>query len=199
MSSIRNRFNDSWETTWQRQLDRLDRQEAKRADKLPRWRTRWHRRRLTLLLLLGILLMITAAAIMLPDTPLVAFAVLWFGGFVLVMTALGVLRILTGKMTSAFSALLDEREREWRHRATHIGFQALSCLMGAAVFYILIIQDQPDAAIRGAMMTGALLGLGASVPTVVLGWTLPDDDPADSDEALPHDEKQNYEREDSRA
>lgn len=46
--------------------------------------------------------------------------------------------------------------------------------------FLLAIARQPDAAQRGAIMMSALLMLGSSVPTIALGWTLPDDIPEES-------------------
>ncbi|MDT7727268.1 MAG: hypothetical protein QOI21_3844 [Actinomycetota bacterium] len=44
------------------------------------------------------------------------------------------------------------------------------------MIYTAIISDQADAGYRATTMTGALLVFRTSVPTVILGWTLPDDD-----------------------
>ena len=47
-------------------------------------------------------------------------------------------------MSGGFSRLLDEREREWRHRVTYIGYQSLSYLMVIALLYSLVIADTED-------------------------------------------------------
>ncbi|WP_158881769.1 hypothetical protein [Amycolatopsis anabasis] len=168
-------------TRWDVFLARMERAEAKRARMLPGWRTRRRRRSLVLLMLVGIAPMLVAAAIMAEETIWIFFA-LWFTGFILWMIGFALLRILTGKMSSAFSVLLDEREREMRHRVTHLSFQVLVYLMAFAMLYTLAIANQADAAFRGALMMAVLLMLGSSGPTIVLGWTLPDDDPSDFSE-----------------
>jgi hypothetical protein len=75
--------------------------------------------------------------------PVWLFAVRWGVGFATGAFGFIRLRIVTGKMSDSFSRLLDEREREWRH--------------------------------RGATM----LVTAGTVPSLILGWTLPDDDPED--------------------
>jgi hypothetical protein len=69
-------------------------------------------------------------------------------------------------MTTRFSRTYDryvERVREqWRHRVTYVGCQ-------------------PDSTLRAAMMMNAMACLAATVPTLVVAWRLPDDDPADYD------------------
>jgi hypothetical protein len=87
-------------------------------------------------------------------------------------------------MSGSFSRLLDEREREWRHRVTYIGYQALSYLMLIAMFYSLFAAHTENGGVRGAMMLSALLVTGTTIPAVVLGWSLPDDDPEDFEEGM---------------
>ncbi|GAB2745196.1 hypothetical protein [Amycolatopsis magusensis] len=174
MTSLRERFSSSWA----KQLEIQERKESERARKLLRWRTRRHRRRITLLLLLGNLIIIGAALIV-QQRSWWLFAVLWFGGLLVWTAGFVLLRVLTGRMSTAFSALLDERERAWRHRINYIGYQAMFFLVAIAFGYLMVIADTAGAAYRGAMMLAALTVLGASTPTFVLGWSLPDDDPED--------------------
>ncbi|GAA4536958.1 hypothetical protein [Amycolatopsis samaneae] len=163
---------------WERQLDKLDEQETRRARKLPTWRTRRRRRQLVAVVLLGDLVLITSAASFKLAAPWFSLGT-WFGGFAIGAVGFVLLRILTGRISSGFSRLLDERERDWRHRITFIAFLTLSFLMTVAMFYGLAISPQHDSGIRGAMMLAALLVTGSTVSTVVLGWSLPDDDPED--------------------
>jgi hypothetical protein len=171
---IREHFSASWE----KQLARIDERERRRERKLPGWRDRRHRRPLVLVMLLGCVLLVVAAVGGGRGQPWL-FAALWWSGLVVWSTGFLLLRTLTGKMTSSFSSLLDEREREWRHRVTYIGHCVLSGLMVVSVFYGFTIAEQEDASWRATLMTAALLVLGISTPTLVLGWTLPDDDPDD--------------------
>jgi hypothetical protein len=163
---------------WEHYLDKLESRERDRARRLPGWRTRSRRRTLALGMIGGNLLLLIAAAIARLETIWV-FLVLWCAGFLVWFTFWSLLRVVSGKMNSAFLSLLDEREQQWRHRVTYIGFQAVVYLVLVAMLYTLAISRQPDGAFRGAVMLAALLVLGTSAPTVVLGWTLPDDDPED--------------------
>jgi peptidoglycan/LPS O-acetylase OafA/YrhL len=162
--------------SWAQFLAHLEERERRRARKLPGWRTQRHRRRLTVVLAVANLLLIVGAGF-LRQGELGWIFLLWFGAYLVWTGPFVLLRILTGKMSSSFSALLDEREREWRHRVSYAGYQTLTVLMVVAMCYLLAIARQPYAAERGAMMLAALLLLGSSVPTMLLGWTLPDDVP----------------------
>lgn len=163
---------------WERQLERMDERELRHARRLPRWRTRRHRRRLTAVVIIGDLAVIAGAVTFLV-TATWQFYVFWFGGFVVTMSGFVLLRILTGRMTGNFSRLLDERERQWRNRVTFVSYLVLYCLMFIAMFYGLAISEQADSGIRTTLMLAALLVTGSTVPAIVLGWTLPDDDPED--------------------
>jgi hypothetical protein len=165
---------------WERQLDKLEEAERKRARKLPGWRTRKHRRALVVVLVVADLVLVAGATQFKAD-PRWVFPAVWLSGLVVGGFAFITLRILTGRMSGSFSRLLDEREREWRHRVTYIGYQALSYLMLIAMFYGLIGADTPA---QGAMMLSALLVTGTTIPAIVLGWSLPDDDPEDFEEGM---------------
>ncbi|MFJ8915376.1 hypothetical protein [Amycolatopsis sp. NPDC102389] len=169
---------------WDRQQERLDEMERKRALRLPSWRTRKRRRALSVLVVAGDLILIAGAA-MFQSKPPAVFVVCWFGGAVIAGGAQYLLRILTGKMSGGFSLRLDEREREWRHRVTYVSYQILVVLMLVAVLYGLIISGTEDGGARGAMMGCALLVTGTTLSTVILGWSLPDDDPEDFEEVNP--------------
>lgn len=166
--------------SWTRFVEHLEERERRRAARLPGWRTQRHRRGLTVVLAVAnVLLIVGAAFLRLGDLDWIFDA--WLVAYVVWMVPFVLLRILTGKMSSSFSALLDEREREWRHRVSYAGYQTLTVLMVVALCYLLVIAHQPYAADRGAMMLAALLLLGSSVPTMLLGWTLPDDVPEEED------------------
>ncbi|WP_236796650.1 hypothetical protein [Amycolatopsis sp. GM8] len=167
------------ETRWQRYLDHLEEREVKRARQLPGWRTRRHRRRLTMMVAGANVVMITGAAFAGKQGDLTVFLP-WLVGYLIWQVPFALLRILTGKMSGSFSVGLDERERDWRHRVSYVGYQVLTVLMVVAMIYLFVIAHQENAAQRGAIMLSALLMLGTSIPTIVLGWTLPDDVPEDS-------------------
>lgn len=170
---------------WERQLDKMDERELRHSRRLPGWRTRRRRRTLTAVLALADLGLIAGAAVFTTAGD-GFFGTVWGGSALVGGTTFVLLRILTGRMSGGFSRLLDEREREWRHRVTYIAFQVLSYLMIAAMLYALVVARTEDGAFRGVMMMSALLVTGTTIPTLVLGWSLPDDDPEDFEEGTTH-------------
>lgn len=178
MSFVPARFGGAWHA----HLARFQERERGRARRLPGWRTRRHRRSLALVVLAGTLLT-TVATVTMSEPRHWTFLALWFAGFA-VWTAVWtagwtLLRVLTGKTAGALSGILDEREREPGHRATCIGFQVLVYPMLAAMFYTVAIAEQHDAGFLAVFMMSVLLILGSSMPTIIVGWQLPDDDPDD--------------------
>ncbi|MFD8500859.1 hypothetical protein [Amycolatopsis sp. NPDC059657] len=163
---------------WEAQQERLDRMERERAQRMPRWRTRRVRKLLSWFVLAGSVLLIIGAA-QIENFPDWVFFGFWFGGCLLAGVPYYLLRILTGKMSGGFSTMLDERERAWRHRVTYIGYQILVGLMLVGIMYGIVISKEPEAGFRATLMMMALLTVGTLMPTVVLAWTLPDDDPED--------------------
>jgi hypothetical protein len=162
---------------WDSYLAAADERERRRARRLPSWRTQRHRRALTILMLAVDLLLIAGAT----EPALTRFGQPAFACVaILALVPAYFLRVLTGKMSSAFSSLLDEREREWRNRATYFGFHAMSWLMVIAMIYLLSISGHDHAGEHGWEMITALLVTGCTTPTMLLGWTLPDDDPQDA-------------------
>lgn len=178
-------MNTRFSKTYDRYVERIREQELRNARRLPTWRTRQRRRTLTVITLLGSAAMIAGAVIIRADSRW-GFLAVWGSGFAVGGLAWMLLRVLTGRMTSTLSVLLDEREREWRHRVTYVGFQVSICLMLITMFYTILISNGPDSTLRAAMMMNAMACLAATVPTLVVAWTLPDDDPDDFDEEEAH-------------
>ncbi|MGW3963022.1 hypothetical protein ACWED2_24610 [Amycolatopsis sp. NPDC005003] len=168
---------------WERQLDKMDARELRHAKRLPGWRTRRHRRALAAVLGLADLGLVVAASAFDTGGDWL-FGALWLGSTLVGGVAFVLLRILTGRMSGGFSRLLDEREREWRHRVTYVAFQILSYLMIAAMLYSVVVARTEDGGLRGAMMLCALLVTGTTIPSIMVGWSLPDDDPEDFDEGM---------------
>jgi hypothetical protein len=168
---------------WERQLDKMDERELRHAQRLPGWRDRRHRRALAAVLAGADLVLIVSASMFTVADDWLYFG-LWAGSILIGGTAFVLLRILTGLMSGGFSRLLDERDREWRHRVTYVGYQTLVGLMLVALLYSLFIAGTEHGGVRGAMMLSALLVTGTTVPPIVLGWTLPDDDPEDFEEGM---------------
>jgi membrane-bound metal-dependent hydrolase YbcI (DUF457 family) len=171
---------------WERRLDKMDERELRHARRLPGWRDRRHRRALVGMVVVADLGLIVSASIFTTRDDWL-FGALWFGSMLLGGSSFVLLRILTGRMSGGFSRLLDEREREWRHRVTYIGFQILSYLMIVAMLYILLVAHTEEGGVRGAIMLSALLVTGTTIPSIVLGWALPDDDPDDFEEGMGND------------
>lgn len=171
---------------WERRLEKMDEREQRHARRLPGWRTRRRRRALTVVLSLADLGLIAGAAIFTSGNDWV-YGTVWLAAVVVGGGSFVLLRILTGRMSGGFSRLLDEREREWRHRVTYVGFQILSYLMITAMIYGIVVADTEDGGFRGAMMLSALLVTGTTIPTIILGWSLPDDDPEDFEEGMGND------------
>ena len=98
---------------------------------------------LTGVLVIANLAMIAGAATLRPGH-LTWFFALWCGGWVLWMILFAPLRVLTGRMSGSFSIMLDEREREWRHRVSYLGYPSLIPSMTIAIFHLIAIGRQPD-------------------------------------------------------
>jgi hypothetical protein len=171
---------------WERRLEKMDARELRHSQRLPGWRDRRHRRALVAALVAADLGLIVSASIFTAGNDW-RYGALWMGSILVGGSAFVLLRILTGRMSGGFSLLLDEREREWRHRVTYIAFQILSYLMIAAMIYSLLVADTEDGGYRGAMMMSALLVTGTTIPSMLLGWSLPDDDPEDFEEGMGND------------
>ena len=175
MSSIRTQFAQARQAA----LSRIEARERERARKLSNWRTQRHRRALVLVLSLGILLLLSGAFVGHLD------ALWWY--FSLTLTGLltagaswYLLRILTGRVSgSSPHALLDERERQLRYRATYAGFQVMGLVLVFAMIFQLLI-DKVGGEDQSVGMLATLLLVGLASPTLVLGWTLPTDYPEEA-------------------
>lgn len=174
MKSVR----EWWATSWDTAQERAAGWECNNAQRLPKWRTRRRRKALALVLGFGGLLMVAGAAVI-SEADAVPFFVLWGAGFLIGGVAMYMLRVVNGKMSSSITSTLDERERSVRNKVYFTGYQVLVAFMLIAMFYMLVIAGQAESGYRGAMMLSVLLVCGICVPSVLLAWTLPDDDPED--------------------
>ncbi|WP_027944346.1 DUF2178 domain-containing protein [Amycolatopsis taiwanensis] len=165
-----------WENRF---LAELEARERKRAQRMPSWRTRQRRRALVAVLVIAELAIVVGPLAVWPRQLDAASLSLVFVPLVAVAVAHSLLRTLTGRMSSGFSSLLDERERKLRNRASHIGYHVLGCLMLVEIVYLLVMRNQPEVATQGAVLLGALVLIGGTAPMVVLGWQLPDDEVED--------------------
>lgn len=179
MSGVRTRLAHARESHETRIMAR----ERRLSTRFPAWRTRASRRKLALTMATGHVLLIGGAALVHLDT------IWWYftatvGGVVVLGVSWPLLRLLTGRLGgSAPTSLLDERERDLRYRATHVGFQVMGALMVLVLVYATLLEGAAGGADRIASMLAPLLLVGMSSPCMILGWTLQDD--ADDDRTAP--------------
>ncbi|MBA8826764.1 hypothetical protein FHX42_004143 [Saccharopolyspora lacisalsi] len=162
---------------WAEALQRGEQRRHRMAQRLPSWRTRPRRRALVALWLpvpLALIVLTLTLDWDNPVTSLVYLAVLavWYPFWL-------VLRVLTTASAEAIVALLDEREVEVRNRLSFVSLSVLSTANLLIVFYLIFNHDDPLIAIRTAYLLIACILLAASVPTALLAWRMPDDDPED--------------------
>jgi len=174
VSTIRARLRD----IWQKQLAQHEVREAELARTVPRWRTRRHRRALVLTLAVATLPLIVGALVI-GSLSVWTFLWLWGGGFVTYLSAFIALRVLTGKIVIGFSSQLDERERDLRNRATFRGFQINVVLLVLSTICMRFMANGPAGEEGAYSLLSIVIILSCSTPTIILGWTLPDDDPED--------------------
>ncbi|MFC4945710.1 hypothetical protein [Pseudonocardia sp. GCM10023141] len=151
----------------------MERTRAKAFRAAPTWRTRIRRR-----LLAGVVLAIIVASVVLLHLLPGAFlpiALLFVVGCV----ALVGLRLLTRGVAEGLDAQLDERDRALRDRAVRTSHLLTIGGVAALTLYVAITQGRPDLAERTMSMLVTLAWSAVFAPTLVLAWTLPDDDPED--------------------
>ena len=167
-----------WMKSWEESKRKVEERERRNARLLPTWRTQKRRRLLVKITIVGFLLLIAGAAIVSQERIWI-FTGLWPAGFLIGGTAFMMLRTLVGGMSTAFSSNLDEREREWRNRVSYAGFQIFTTLMILALIYLAFGSKLGLPTDNGVIVLATLITIGTATPTLVLGWTLPDDDPDD--------------------
>lgn len=173
MSTITGQLRQAWDEARERGEQRRHRM----ARRLPRWRTR-PRRRALVALWLPIPLTLIVLSLTLdwdnPVTSLTYLAVLavWYPFWL-------ILRVLTTASAEAIVAVLDEREVEVRNRLSFVALSVLSLGNFLVVFYLIFNQNDPLIAVRTAFLLVAFIMLATSVPTALLAWRMPDDDPED--------------------
>ncbi len=154
---------------------------------LPAWRTRSRRRGLAALWTVGPLSLIAMTLSLEwgnPVLPWIYVPILcsWFPLWML-------LRVLTAATAESSTALLDERERQLRDRLGRTAFQVLI----ACDFLIVLYLSQDDAGSLTASKASVLLVcsilLASAVPTALLAWRMPDDDPEDFEHPVHHTER----------
>ncbi|MCO1575952.1 hypothetical protein M8C13_09305 [Crossiella sp. SN42] len=153
------------------------RRTAKFSRQFPDWRTRRHRRRLAVLWTLFPLALIAILLVDLRGTGW--FLPLWLGVYLGWLSVWGLLRVLTAALTETMSAALDERQRQLRDRAIFLGYHVGLLTLLPVLAYLLLNMRSPAVGATGAVLLAVAFVVIASAPTVLLAWTLPDDDPED--------------------
>ncbi|MCX5045661.1 hypothetical protein OG921_21070 [Aldersonia sp. NBC_00410] len=154
----------------------------RRAHSLPKWRTRRRRRILVgtnaaaivLLVILGIV------ACFVSYSEWTALLVT----YPLIMSALidGRLGIVTDRLADAPAELLDEFELAQRDSARSLGLQVLQWgffIPGFFVLYTQLVGGDTSRSFTygGWILMLAVFSLGTTLPTMILGWALPDSEP----------------------
>lgn len=142
----------------------------------PQWRNRRYRRPLVLTVVLG--LVATFLAVIL-DVPTGQAWVLVF--------LLGVapwwllLRVLTAGLAERIAIGLDERERALRDRYAYTGWWLAQVFMLVMFIYwtVAVESNALDLQAYGPALLFTTFAIAAAVPTLLLAWNLPDEDPED--------------------
>lgn len=162
---------------WNRAQQRARQRRARMAHRLPRWRTRAHRRTLSVIWLLVPLAMIAMSVTLSWNHPwmITAFLVvlaLWYPFWYL-------LRVLTTATAEAMGNVLDERELALRNKFSYVAFNVLLTTNILVIFYTGANENDPIIAQRVVFLLTSCMLLSVSVPTALLAWRMPDDDPED--------------------
>lgn len=165
---------------WDRAQQRGEQRRRRMARQLPRWRTRARRRTLVVTwLLIPLVMIVMSVALSWTHVymAMVFLAVLasWYPFWL-------VLRVLTTASAEAVAACLDERERAVRNKLGYVAFNVLITANMLIVFYISANDGDPIIGVRIMFLLVSCVLLSVSVPTALLAWRMPDDDPEDLDD-----------------
>lgn len=150
---------------------------------LPSWRTR--QRRQLVVAFFGAVLLVALVAAVLPVLGLGNLAG-WTGlGYPLaVLVALGiwfVLRVVTSHVADLSRHVLDEREVALRQMSRAAGFVVTLWLAFVVLVYLIVLtgvdrSPDADAVLTAQLLLSFTVFTGACTPTVVLAWSLPDEE-----------------------
>ncbi|KAA2262997.1 hypothetical protein F0L68_11085 [Solihabitans fulvus] len=152
---------------------------AKSQQQFPSWRSR-HRRRVAVRWWAGSVLAGLVGSPFSFHNPITTLLLAGFTVFVLFWYSL--LKILTRSVAERPRALLDEHELALRGRYVYVGFYVSTMSMAAIIFSLLPAIVSPGGWWGPQTTYGlalALLLLSIGLPTALLAWNLPDDDPED--------------------
>lgn len=100
----------------------------------------------------------------------------WWTAFVILMAAWVGARYLTGDITEGGADRLDERELELKYRLSYTGFICVSVAGAVMAVYLVVAERNPELMMRAATLLVTLIAGAASTPTMILCWTLEDQD-----------------------
>lgn len=157
------------------------------ATRLPGWRTRVRRHLVVRATVVGLLLMLVGAVVSFVGVHRAPwlFLATWVGGTLLALGGWFVLRVLTSNVAELPVGMLDEREADQRNAARTVGFGVTlwTALVPLALLLVGTSADEPSTlGFPAALLLTLAILLGGLTPTLLLAWSAPDPDPADTDE-----------------
>lgn len=154
----------------------------RRSHSLPKWRTRRRRRFLVGTNAVAIVLMVVIAVVACFGSYSEWTAMLVTYSLVLATLPAGWLQIVTDRQADAPAELLDEFELAQRDSARSLGLQVLQVGFAVPIFFVFYTQIMEGDTSRSLTYGGwilmlAVFSLGITLPTMILGWALPDPEP----------------------
>ena len=135
----------------------------------PAWRTRRRRRALAVLTVLVVVADLVVAH-------LSAQQYLPFIGIVVGTLGFIALRVLTRGVAERSNSTLDEHDRALRDQVVRWSFAVAPTALVLIAIYAGITQHMPDLSDRITNLALVAAWASVGIPTLVLGWILPDDD-----------------------
>lgn len=155
----------------------MNTESARRRDHIltasaPAWRTRRRRRALAVLTVLVVVANLVVAHLSFQQyLPLIGIVVGTLG-FV-------ALRVLTRGVADQSDGMLDEHDRALRDKVVRWSFVVAPVALILIAVYAGITQLMPDLSDRITNLAIIAAWASVGIPTLVLGWILPDDNPED--------------------
>ena len=161
-----NTFKDRYHAQQERNLDTY-------SGWLPRWRNRGRRRIVAAAWLVCAIALIALSPF--AGVPTAAFTA-WISVMAVTTMLQVVNKALTNNVGERPARLLDERELALRGRYSYVGFLVAvwSMVIAAIVLALTPVRDQPYGPF---VLIMSLVMLASNVPTALLCWQLPDDEP----------------------
>ncbi|MCX4882369.1 MULTISPECIES: hypothetical protein [unclassified Streptomyces] len=100
----------------------------------------------------------------------------WVVGLCLWLLLWAALRSLTRAVAERPADGLDERERDVRNRVGYVGYQFAVASGMAVVLMLVVFQNHERVLDRAPGVLATLMLAAAALPTVILGWSQPDEE-----------------------